>query len=365
MTREPLTEIDRRKGDLLAQVSHELRTPLTSIRNFADLMRRYDDLDGPTRARYLSNIIDEVDRLKRLIHDLLDLSKIEAGRNEWKMAPVELAALARGTVERLESVARETGVSLVLEAPGPLPLVLADTDRIVQVMTNLVGNALKFTESGGRVVVRLTPHATGVRIAVEDTGIGIPAAQQAAIFDKFVQVKRAGGDAVGTGLGLPISREIVEAHLGEISVTSEPGRGTTFAFTLPGCAGKSPFEAYLDWRVGYARITGEPFAILLFGFAADDAPEEARRALRRALADALRSSDAVVEHDRSTRVAAFVSVDREQQQPLMERLRTGLMGHAAIAAVLGEPPGLGCVAARFPDQAESALGLRALLESRR
>lgn len=365
MDKPPPSEIDRRKSDLLAQVSHELKTPLTSIRNFADLMQRYDDLEPETRSRYLGNIISEVDRLRRLINDLLDLSKIEAGRSEWRMTRVEMASLVRSTLERLEPLASQAEVSLHADAPPAVPVVLGDTDRLVQVLTNLVGNALKFTEAGGTVTVSVEADERDVRVSVADTGIGIPETQLGAVFDKFVQVKRPAGGPIGTGLGLPIAREIVEAHGGEISVSSVPGEGTTFRFRLGVCEGLTPFEAYLRWRIGYARSMNEPFAVFLFGAGAPEVAREAAVPLATALEEALRTSDAVLRHDRSDRIAAFVSVDAEQQLALLERLRSTLERSPHVLAACGDLPNVVCVAARYPDQAESAPGLRALLEKGR
>ena len=231
---EELARLDRLKDDFMSSVTHELRTPLTSIRALAELMR--DDPGMPTeqREQFLGLIVAEGERLSRLVNQVLDMAKIEAGRAEWRSADVDLRELVERAAATTAELWRERGAALVLDLPASVPLLRADPDRLLQVMLNLLSNAAKFVPAtGGRVEVRLTADADAARVEVQDNGPGVPAAQQALVFEKF----RQGGDATsrpqGTGLGLPISREIVEHFGGRMWLRSEPGQGACFGFELP------------------------------------------------------------------------------------------------------------------------------------
>jgi len=232
---ERLQELDRLKDDFMSTVTHELRTPLTSIRAFSEIL-----LDDPRthlaeRTRFLSIIVKETERLTRLINQMLDMAKIESGNAEWRAAVLDLGEVIEASVEATGQLFRERGVALSLELPGPAPRVRADRDRLMQVLINLLSNAVKFCEPGrGRVVVRLAAEGGGARVDVRDNGPGIRRADQEVIFEKFRQVGDAdGGKPRGTGLGLPISRRIVEHFGGRLWVESEPGQGATFSFQLP------------------------------------------------------------------------------------------------------------------------------------
>jgi PAS domain S-box-containing protein len=231
-----LKELDTMKSDFVSSVSHELRTPLTAIKGSVDNM-----LDGLTGAlnekqiRYLTRIKSNADRLSRLINDLLDLSRIEAGRIELKPARVEVAELARDITETLRPIAAEKFIELeIAPVNGPVTA-WADRDKITQVIMNLIGNALKFTPLRGKVTVKVERTAdSNVRVSIADTGPGIPRAEAAKIFDKFYQVPTAEKQKTrGTGLGLAISKSLVEMHGGKIWMDSEVGQGSTFSFTLP------------------------------------------------------------------------------------------------------------------------------------
>jgi signal transduction histidine kinase len=231
-----LQELDRLKSDFVSNVSHELRTPLTAIRMAVDNL--LDGVSGelsPTLQRYLTRVKENTDRLVRLIADLLDLSRIEAGRVELHPAPVPLAELFRELAEGLRPMAAAKALRLEI-TPGPTPLrALADRDKLHQVLTNLVGNAVKFTPEGGRIRLGARPAPAGqVEVSVEDSGEGIPPEELQTIFEKFHQVRRRGqAKTQGTGLGLTIARSLIELHGGRIWVESQVGRGSTFRFTLP------------------------------------------------------------------------------------------------------------------------------------
>jgi PAS domain S-box-containing protein len=230
-----LKELDKMKSDFVSNVSHELRTPLTAIKGSVDNM-----LDGITgdlnekQSRYLTRIKSNSDRLTRLINDLLDLSRIEAGIN-LKPKNLPLATVAREVVETLRPVAAEKLITIEVASPDNSLTAWADPDRISQVLMNLLGNAIKFTPTHGTVTLSLEKNGNEwVKVSVADSGPGIPSEEANRIFDKFYQISHPERrKAMGTGLGLPIAKALVEMHGGKIWVESESGRGSTFSFTLP------------------------------------------------------------------------------------------------------------------------------------
>lgn len=236
---EKLQSLDRLKDDFMSSVTHELRTPLTSIRALSELMRDDDAMELAQRQQFLGIIVTEAERLSRLVNQVLDMAKIEAGHAEWTVAEVDLREVAEQAADSMAEMYRERGVALQRELVGHVPLVEADADRLTQVVLNLLSNALKYApRENGQVVLRLDCDGGSVRIEVQDNGPGIPLDQQAMVFEKFRQVA---GDAHyrpgGTGLGLPISRQIVEHFGGRMWLLSEPGQGACFGFSLPVAAG--------------------------------------------------------------------------------------------------------------------------------
>ena len=231
---EQLKSLDRLKDDFMSSVTHELRTPLTSIRALAELMRDDPAMDEAQRCQFIAIIVSETERLSRLVNQVLDMAKIESGHAEWHNAEVDLGALVQQAVVTTSELFRERQTQVVVSLPEtPLGL-MADPDRLTQVLLNLLSNAAKFVPMpGGRVDVSLSSDDTGVTVVVRDNGPGVSAEQQALIFEKF----RQGGDAAnrpqGTGLGLPISRQIVEHFGGRLWLESQPGQGAAFCFYLP------------------------------------------------------------------------------------------------------------------------------------
>jgi len=194
-------------------------------------------MDGvlPAAAETFQQIHQEADRLSRLVDDLQELSRVEARAYELDLQAVDVAALVGTVLRRLGQQFEAKGVGLTPSLPAELPPVLADSDRIIQVLTNLVGNALQYTPCGGQATIRAGRHGNEVHLAVADTGVGIPAEHLAHIFTRFYRVdksrSRAGG---GSGVGLTIARHLVEAHGGRIWAESEgEGQGSTFSFSLP------------------------------------------------------------------------------------------------------------------------------------
>lgn len=226
-----LHELNRLKSEFVAEASHELRTPITSLQLGLNLALERSEALSPREADILAMCRDEADRLAQLVRELLDLSRLESGTRPPRRARCATGPLVRQAVEPLRLAVAGRGVSLDVEAADDLPDVEVDRAQIERVISNLVTNGGRATPPGGRVRVAATASADAVTIAVSDTGIGIPADQLVRIFEPFAQVP--GGSAGGAGLGLSISRRIVEAHGGRLAVQSTPGAGSTFTCTLP------------------------------------------------------------------------------------------------------------------------------------
>jgi NtrC-family two-component system sensor histidine kinase KinB len=228
-----LRELDRLKSEFVMTASHELRTPLTSITMSIGLLReRMADKVSPSDRELLNAAHEETVRLTQLVNELLDLTRIEAGKIEMEYAEVSPATLLLGAVAPFRSQAQEKSVELALDVPEGLPAVRVDANKMTWVVTNLLGNAIRYTEPGGHIWVSAEPAGPWLHLYVRDDGAGIPHEKQAMIFGKFVQVAGP-GQAGGAGLGLAISKEIVRAHRGSIWVESEPGRGSLFTIALP------------------------------------------------------------------------------------------------------------------------------------
>jgi Na+/proline symporter/signal transduction histidine kinase len=231
-----LTELDHMKDNFISTISHELRTPLTSIRAFSEILRDHPQLSDAKRNHYLDIIVKESERLTRLINDVLDLAKIESGSVEWRMAPLDMKQVIEDSVNATSQLLREKGIRLELQLAAQVPPVCADHDRLVQVMLNLLSNAAKFCDPvHGCISISLEVEREQLRIGVRDNGAGVLEQERELIFQKF----RQGGDALtgkpqGTGLGLPISREIIQHFGGTLWVEkSSLGKGALFMFTLP------------------------------------------------------------------------------------------------------------------------------------
>ncbi|HSB82786.1 MAG TPA: ATP-binding protein [Candidatus Methylomirabilis sp.] len=241
-SQESLKKREARKSEFLSTVSHELRTPLTSMSLSVDNL--LDGVSGelnPKICRYLVRLKENAARMGRLVSDLLDLSRIEAGRLELRPTNLNVGDPLCEVFVSLSPAALEKGITLSVAPDFPKERVWADPDKVQQILINLVGNAVKFTPAGGQVTVSgralespEAGEADWVEITVTDSGMGIPADEREAIFDKFYQVQRGRNDKTpGTGLGLAIVKSLVEMHGGRIWVEGEVGRGSRFTFTLP------------------------------------------------------------------------------------------------------------------------------------
>ncbi|MBI3162815.1 MAG: hypothetical protein HYZ23_09905, partial [Chloroflexi bacterium] len=221
--------------EFVANVSHELKTPLTSIQGFAQAM-----LDGTadtdeSRQKAAQVIYDESGRMHRMVLDLLDLARLDSGTADITMAGVNVTGLLNAIAEKFTPQLQKADVIIQVDAPANLPSITADGDRLAQVFTNLVDNALKFTPRDGMIRLQASVANGEMQITVSDTGAGIPPQALAHIFDRFYQADpaRKGGETHGAGLGLAIAREIVQAHGGRINVRSRLGEGTSFDVFLP------------------------------------------------------------------------------------------------------------------------------------
>jgi two-component system sensor histidine kinase BaeS len=227
-----LEQTEARRLELIGNVAHELRTPLSSIKGYMEGL-----IDGvlPAGAATFRQVYREADRLQRLVYDLQELSQVEAGAFDLNLQPTSVMDLVKAVMARLGRQFEDKGVALEIDVPSNLPPVQVDGDRIGQVLLNLVGNALQYTPAGGEVCLRARREGGMVRLAVEDSGIGIAPEHLPRVFERFYRVDRSrsrvGG---GSGIGLTIARHLVEAHAGQIGVTSDGlDQGSTFSLTLP------------------------------------------------------------------------------------------------------------------------------------
>jgi signal transduction histidine kinase len=231
---ERLRELDRMKDDFMSSVTHELRTPLSAIRAFSEILQDNPDVEPEERARFIAIIVSETERLTRLVNQVLDLAKIESGTADWRTERVDLGELIQQSVDSTEQLFHDKDANVDFSLPDRPAVLWGDRDRIMQVMLNLLSNAAKFVpEQSGSVRIDLKKNPDGILVSVSDNGSGIPADELPVIFERFRQGGGGHEKPVGTGLGLPISRRIIEHLGGRIWAESAPGEGATFSFILP------------------------------------------------------------------------------------------------------------------------------------
>ena len=229
-----LAELDKAKTDFVSMVSHELKAPLTSIKAFTQTLLLRPDLESKRKAEFLNIIDSETDRLTRLINNILNLTRIETGTLEWHDEPLRIASLIETTVRAVAALAESRKINLELKLEERLPELSLDRDRFLEVMNNLLNNAIKYTPEGGRVIVRAQKIGDGIQISVSDTGRGIAREDLEKVFEKFAKVTDVEtGEIKTAGLGLSISKGIIEHYRGRIWVESEVGKGSTFYFITP------------------------------------------------------------------------------------------------------------------------------------
>jgi two-component system phosphate regulon sensor histidine kinase PhoR len=233
-----LRRLERTRRDFVANVSHELKTPLTAIQGFAETLLGGALEDPENGRRFLEIIRNHAARLGRITDDLLKLSQVEAGKLELELRPVAVEEVIESCVETTRLKTADKDIDLVVDCPPGLPCIRGDARRLQDVLQNLLDNAVQYTPSGGRITIQAMARDRQIAIAVADTGIGIPKAEQERIFERFYRVDAARSrEAGGTGLGLSIAKHLVEAHGGRIEIESDVGRGSTFTVVLP--AGRS------------------------------------------------------------------------------------------------------------------------------
>jgi len=227
-----LRRLETVRRDFVSNLSHELRTPLASLKALAETLQEGALDDPPAARRFIDQIQIEVDALTQMVTELLELSKIESGRFSLDLVPVAACDLLDSALKRMQLQAERAGLSLCAECADDLPNVHIDSQRMEQVLVNLIHNAVKFTQVGGEVTLLAETDNGFVRFAVRDTGAGIPADEVTRIFERFYRVDKSRTGS-GTGLGLSIAKHIVEAHGGKIWAESIEGQGSTFYFTIP------------------------------------------------------------------------------------------------------------------------------------
>jgi signal transduction histidine kinase len=248
---ERLKELDKMKDDFVSTVSHEFRTPLTSIRSFSEIVHDNPDLGIEQRKEFLNIIVQESERLTRLINDILDLAKMEAGKTDWQMRAIAPKQVIEGALAAMAGLfAKHPLIRIETHIAEDLPNVFVDTDRLTQVLVNLISNAVKFcNRENGLIAITARTDAGALRVDVGDNGIGIAQKDRKKIFERFQQA----GDTLidkpqGTGLGLPICLHILERFGGQIWFESEPGKGSTFSFSIPSArqAGMARIDARIE-----------------------------------------------------------------------------------------------------------------------
>lgn len=231
---EQLKSLDHLKDDFMSSVTHELRTPLTSIRALTEMMQDDPEMELEQRQQFLGIVVAEAERLSRLVNQVLDMAKIEAGHAEWHNSDVDMRDVVQQAVNSVAGMCREREIALQTEMPPHVAPLRADPDRLMQVVLNLLSNAIKFVPAGsGKITVRVLDAPVGVTVEVTDNGAGIAPDKHALVFEKFRQAENDARSQPGTGLGLPISRQIVEHFGGRMWLVSEAGKGACFSFFLP------------------------------------------------------------------------------------------------------------------------------------
>jgi len=228
-----LQKLDENRTRFISGVSHEIRSPLSSIRSFSEILLNYDDVDESTRKEFLNIINEESERLTQLANEILDLVRMESGKIQWHMDDVDMAEVAKLAVKTMLPLTKDKALSMETSIPENLYLIKGDRNKLLQVMLNLISNALKFT-SEGKITVGMEEAPDEMKVYVSDTGEGIYPEEKDKIFEEFYRIgDDLTGRPKGSGMGLSISKKIVEAHGGNIWVESRLGKGSTFFFTLP------------------------------------------------------------------------------------------------------------------------------------
>jgi len=362
VTREK--EVDKMKTEFISTVSHELRTPLTTMKEFASIIS--DEISGKLtkeQKEYIDIIKGNIDRLARLINDFLDISKIESGKLELKKMLVDVADLAKTTLSTLNPEADRKHIEVKALFPAIAMNVYADADKITQVFTNLISNAIKFTPEKGEITVEIKDAQKEIECSVTDTGKGIAPDDMGRLFTRFQQFGRVeGGGAKGTGLGLAISKELVEMHNGRIWVESKVGEGSKFIFTLPKQGKEDILRETIEEKIAVARKEDKGFSIFIIRL--DDCSDgkkelEENRAqkvflpISAALEKVIRSGDFVTGKNE---IVTFVQTSKEESSRVITQLKVAIkLPILEIEEQFKMGFSYGCAA--YPDDADNAKDL--------
>lgn len=370
---------DQVKDELVNTVTHELRTPLATIREFVAILA--DATAGPLtpdQREYLTIISTNVDRMTRMVDNLLAMAKIEAGHAALNKAVVEVAPLLQELLQSMRPLASNKQLDLVLEVPTQVPDLFADVDKLAQILLNLVSNAIKCTPAPGRVTIRVVERTDEVEFDVTDTGVGISAEDLPKLFEKFQQVHTTFGGkerVKGTGLGLSISRQLVEVHGGRIWATSLPGRGSTFSFTLPKYHPDELFHEYFKAGIEQAKRKQRCFSVIVVSIPtfqevkARYSTDEASQLLKdveMVLRGVVRrqQGDAVIRWQRGEMVIVLAEINAEGAQAIAARIKrvTEKQLFTVASHVIKVPVII--ATATYPEDGQTEQGLLALAERR-
>ncbi|MBI3011531.1 MAG: response regulator [Candidatus Omnitrophica bacterium] len=375
---EELKQLDQLKSDFVSMVSHELRTPLATIKEFAEIM--VDEIAGPVTKEqrdYLGVVKANVDRLSRFINDLLDMTKIEAGRLLLNKVLVEPQAIVEHVLQSLRPLAEAKAMTLEVSLSPVLPRIFADEDKITQVLVNLISNAIKFTNKGGQVQVRVFEQSTEVEFSVADTGVGVAPQDLPRLFEKFQQIDGGPGEggAKGTGLGLAISKRLVELHGGHIRATSELGKGSVFSFTLPKHDPDEVFRECLRRGIEQAKRKQGCFSISVIAIPnfqqlkALYGPEETNRLLKQLelmikQTVRRRQGDIVIRWQQGEMVVILAEVDQAGSKVIAERIKRLTTRHAFVVGGQTLTIPVVTTTATYPDEALTEDELIQITEAR-
>jgi len=315
-------EVERLKNELISTVSHELRTPLATMKEFVSIMS--DGIAGPVtndQKEYLNITMSNMNRLGRMINDLLDISKLGAGRMELKKRLIDPTLLIKDQLAAFRAEAENKKLTLSAIVPEKLLQLYIDPDRIIQVLVNLIGNALKFTPEGGQITVEAKELDESIQIQVKDSGVGIAKENFSKLFDRFQQIDRIPGPgAKGTGLGLAISKSIVELHKGKIWVESEIGKGSRFIFTLPKIEEESYFYECVSEGIKRAKDNVTTFSLILFSVEENlkNSLPDIEALLKKSIRQA---TDTVLRFQKGSTIAILCENEKETLPAFIERLK--------------------------------------------
>ncbi|OGX40194.1 MAG: hypothetical protein A3C53_07635 [Omnitrophica WOR_2 bacterium RIFCSPHIGHO2_02_FULL_68_15] len=370
---------ERMKDEFLSTVSHELRTPLAIMKEFIAILA--DQIAGPLTSgqqEYLGIVQSNINRLARIVNDLLDMAKIEAGRVVLDKGLVDVAAMLDGVAQSMRPLVEPKQIALEVQLPPTVPVLFADADKITQILLNLVHNAIKFTPGPGRVTLSVAERPDEIEFSVSDTGVGIAADDLPKLFEKFQQVNPVVSEtgSKGTGLGLAISKRFVELHGGRLGVTSAPGQGSTFSFTLPTHHPEELFHEYFKAGIERAKREQGRFSIVVISvqdfqeLKARFSVEETGRLLKEleaTLQETVRSrqgGDVVVRWRRGAVVIVLAATDQAGARAMIGRITHAVGSRPFTVGSQAVTIPIVVTTATYPDEGKTEQELLRLAESR-